>query len=1576
MSAASGFPDDLTRALMREERAKEAAASAVAGMTRAQVVEAVRLVNLWPWLGDDALLVATGRARAPGAPPPGGPATAVNLQLGVRSSGRITTCRGFFNYSRNGMTTMADDLTTALLRARAAQQAAAAYAAGVTPAQANHIGTIASTYPGIGGTAVSLGLAGTDPTGPTARAAATAKAKQDAAKPPVGEQKSGGWLKSFARTVGHAAVGAAHGVEYAAKQVIGESSGVASATAPATTPALDRLRPGVRYGTVAAQAPLEYVQGNIRETYGGLAQGKGFDAASPLLQTTLGAGLAEEYDRGQLGQSLKDVFGPGKTDEEVFGNGWFVDPKHSAAGARQAAEAAASATIDGHAFTLGRLAASVTPFEPGSTGYNVVSGLVDFWSTLALDPLTYVGGKAAEANRLRTVLDKGNAVEHTLETARPHGASVQPTYVAGPSGTERVFVAQNAGVVDGVRPTVLPEKAAQWLNDNSRMGGNQVAARIAAISPGDPQAFNKIWRGTGKKLPVDLVLKLVDATDSATVKNHLADAIAEGEARNLIRLKTKKPPPRLAGMMPGDKIDTENPDDAVEQLDRWMRNARFDEPTISKSLEGLARAQTGGQAYDVLKQVMDLTQQSLINHGWDTASARRMTRVEADARKSTSTYNTHLISDGVTEHGIMIDGIGVRLMGPHLSTELLNRYIGLPNARDIKNGLREWGWLRELQKSGTYKVSRTALDFGTQSIFKPAALVLRPAWTVRVVREEQVRMAAAGYSSAFKHPLSYIALLIGDKPTVTAKGVDVATGKHITEDVPNLIWRALSKAKNAPNLGGTGLEGARFEDTDFVKGLSDFQRATPGGSGWNDQTVRAQTRHWDDIYKGEPEFPESWHHELVQFASAPETREIARHGAQAAKDTFWNGNLSKLRREMAASQHLQDVGIDLTRRDHSDAWIDAGMKRIQQKTGGHSDLVAAVATGRLRGKALTDGTALDKEAAGHLGDLMDFAPGVVKGTVKENRDGTSASEMLENYEHAVQWLFTHMISIPTNRLSRSKVFKQAYWQRLHEVVPLMNAPDKMRLLRNAKDAGIPARDIRAMRKTIDAQTVHGNLTLEKADVLAKSFALDTTRDLLYSLHEKSQVFDALRVVYPFGEAFREVVTRWAKLGLDPRTMNPLVPYRATQAVTNAQESGFFYPDPLTGREMFGLPGSEWLTNKLVGVPWKLEAPVSGLNMFGQVTPGVGPFVAMTASALLPDNPNLDFIRHQLLPFGETDVQGGFLESMLPSYIRRLLAVAGKQTPSQRRQMISTTRDVMAYLYSTGEYDISNQAGQKVLLDDAKRKAKQLWIIRALAQSSAPSSPTGVMSVKDKDGRLHALFAMAADFQKMRTQNFDTATERFLKKYGEYAFLVTIPKTHGDTAPTDVANMFARTHPDVAEAYPNTFGLFVPGGKVDPGEIQRQIDAGNRDVIDPKAAMRLANIAMAQAIYYNAKDQIGDSPAPNQTAYMRALKAKLVEKYPGYDEGDTGASPMHELERAAKDPVLSKTDAGQGLTSYLEFRKQAQASAVASGRLAGFTTAAAAQPIRDWLAQQAQQIIAEHPDFAGMWERVFAREVES
>jgi hypothetical protein len=381
-----------------------------------------------------------------------------------------------------------------------------------------------------------------------------------------------------------------------------------------------------------------------------------------------------------------------------------------------------------------------------------------------------------------------------------------------------------------------------------------------------------------------------------------------------------------------------------------------------------------------------------------------------------------------------------------------------------------------------------------------------------------------------------------------------------------------------------------------------------------------------------------------------------------------------------------------------------------------------------------------------------------------------------------------------------------------------------------------------------------------------------------------------------------------------------------------------------------------------------------------VIPGIGPAVTLPAAVLMPENPSWDFVRNQVMPFGEADTGSGILETFLPSYLRKM-QTAFNMHPSgkQQRQLISTSRDVMAYLYSTGDYDISTAAGQQKLLDDAKGKARLVFVVRALAQSSAPSSPAPVFAAKDRDGRLHALYAMQADYRRMQNDpriGYQKATEAFLAKYGDFAFLVTIPKTAGDVAPTETVNRFARAHPDQAKRYPSTFGLFTPGGEIDPAEIDRQIVTGTRQATTPEQAVELANIRMANAIYQQAKAGNADP------VYLRAVKAKLSDKYPGYtgmpNNLAKGAGTIAELQRASQDPTLARTDAGQGLSMYLAARDQATAVAQAGG-LGGFQSAKRAQPLRDWLTSVAAKITEAHPDFGvagGMWDRVLSRETET
>ena len=78
----------------------------------------------------------------------------------------------------------------------------------------------------------------------------------------------------------------------------------------------------------------------------------------------------------------------------------------------------------------------------------------------------------------------------------------------------------------------------------------------------------------------------------------------------------------------------------------------------------------------------------------------------------------------------------------------------------------------------------------------------------------------------------------------------------------------------------------------------------------------------------------------------------------------------------------------------------------------------------------------------------------------------------------------------------------------------------------------------------------------------------------------------------------------------------------------------------------------------------------------------------------------------------------------------------------------------------------------------------------------------------------------------------------------------------------------------------------------------------------------------------------------------------------------------QLYKAATDPRFQDSDAIKGLNDYLYLREQALS---ASGRKT--LSNAASLPQREWLAGQAKDIIARHPEFYKMFYAFFKDELK-
>ena len=153
-------------------------------------------------------------------------------------------------------------------------------------------------------------------------------------------------------------------------------------------------------------------------------------------------------------------------------------------------------------------------------------------------------------------------------------------------------------------------------------------------------------------------------------------------------------------------------------------------------------------------------------------------------------------------------------------------------------------------------------------------------------------------------------------------------------------------------------------------------------------------------------------------------------------------------------------------------------------------------------------------------------------------------------------------------------------------------------------------------------------TLELAMQAAKGEAIDQTKNLFYDLSSKSNAADALKFIFPFADAWYEVLSRWGGI------MNPvrsggqsLRNVRRAQVGANAAKTSGFISTNEYGEEVFNMPiapGS--MMNMFIPDEANLSVtakiPINSLmfidpSVRGVVLPGVSPLVQIGAAITAP-----------------------------------------------------------------------------------------------------------------------------------------------------------------------------------------------------------------------------------------------------------------------------------------------------------------------------------------------------------------------
>src|SRR5581483_9435421 len=578
---------------------------------------------------------------------------------------------------------------------------------------------------------------------------------------------------------------------------------------------------------------------------GGVAQARGVKVkgtpGNPLAQTTLGVVAG-------------DVLSGNKVD---LGSGFLPA---GAVSATQAKNAEAAANIDGQALTPGRMLASALA-RPGTTPYNVLSGLTDAVDTWELDPANRLLDEAGVQRAVGKLIPVSEATE-----------KVNPV----------VGLARRAGLLEAADPAVQPEIARNFLTSDPAVG--RFVDKVATTD-----SASAIRDASGGKIPSAIANQLAAMTDRQQIVDTLVNGVTSGDLKERAAVQagrdmastftTFKPAARLTStfdrlgsVMPAhsvDLLDMDQPgaavklDNAVDQLGNWLKQARYSAADRAPILDRLMATTTAAEGQKVFEDTISGDFRArLAAKGVDSSVIDRLVGSTKDDKDLLLNQAALELAQDRVPAAVNTGTDLVPLNPPNQLAEHFANTVDLPDARAVRqlttptDTLLGKG-LDALYNSDRWKSSVHAGDYFMQK-WKVANLA-RPALAVRMLAMSAVKMAAGGLDTDFSDPM-------------------------------HLVQMAFSK-----DLRPQFYEGLR-EGTPLSQ-VENYQQAMSGMTAHISDDAKAA---YQTILKpGDDGFARSWSAKIAELHADPVARAIADQGFEGAANSFWDGPLADTRKALA-----------------------------------------------------------------------------------------------------------------------------------------------------------------------------------------------------------------------------------------------------------------------------------------------------------------------------------------------------------------------------------------------------------------------------------------------------------------------------------------------------------------------------------------------------------------------------------------------------------------------------------------------------------------------------------------------------
>lgn len=687
--------------------------------------------------------------------------------------------------------------------------------------------------------------------------------------------------------------------------------------------------------------------------------------------------------------------------------------------------------------------------------------------------------------------------------------------------------------------------------------------------------------------------------------------------------------------------------------------------------------------------------------GIDVDALEEATRVFENGRKQMAMYWADRHAAGAKLDYVLNGNKKVTISGPHLDSEYLNSMVYLPPAQDILNIISKTARYGGSKVEAVKEMANTL----TNNYWKRMVLV-RPAYILRNIAEEQIRVLGTGHISFFNNPLTAAAMWLGRsdsakawrrlldrfdpyKNTVMGSNFKLASAQdellaevtaHDAKEsyIQFMASSSVSSFDNDVRVAMTfaGFIPVEYGHPRWWEGLANEVRILSNSIGGR---VAARTalgkeqagvdyvlrgggkKEWENFANAQPKEVKEW---LLTdegamnylFTGKNAKGQLTSVRARIDEAAGMEGEASQAIRNLIAFGKIEGAGLNIA--------VPKGLQSAENSIRNAEEIRKGKKALRDANQEFADILKVNFDGKGNWDNLRMNVP--------EARFGKKKKAEVGRIDRFTEWFFDKAVELEKSS-TMGPEWRQKYWDAINDIAGSLDEAAVARLRTVAEDSltplkswnGKPIGKQHKVWQAFDRTKPGGNVTLEDAHEYASTVANRHVAELFYDASKKRLLFHQLRLLLPFGQAWENTINAWGKIALN----NPMEVYKvqkglnwlvspessALYQLTDAKDyydpnQGFFYTDPLDGQRKFFVPflatGMNFMTNLVFGKP-AISGPYAAAATpqsfnFAFASGSIIPGVGPGLSIPLAGLDKAGISPLQVLPFGLRDAMYKFV----------------------------------------------------------------------------------------------------------------------------------------------------------------------------------------------------------------------------------------------------------------------------------------------------------------------------------------------